>query len=186
MALTKLQPREKKLLILLLIVLIGASIYYLYTFEMQRLTEAKTELNQKFNQFKTKSIMAAEYEKVKSEYQALQQKINNKQERNFLIDGEEVELILDLQENAFAVDLNSVTIRPGNQTVEGNYLKLPISINFKGDYPSILAYFKSLDKLEYSVELENLSFISDVTPQDEYQVRITLVTYLLNQKGGDK
>jgi len=179
--LDKLQPREKKMLLVFLAIAIVGGLYYLYTSQITLLENKLQELDSKELTLKTMSIKIAKNDQLRKEYQNLLNQLNSRQ-NNFLEQGKEPDFLINLNQLSLDTGVKVLSINPGKIVQEDIYIKIPVNISLQGSYKTIIDYLEKIKNLSYLTRLENLRMISANTG-DYLEARMTLVSYSLDSKG---
>jgi len=182
--LDKLQPREKKLLTLLLIVgvLFGLySLYGLYQSYQEKLNSNKARLKKSIISLKAMNAKLAKKNIVENEYNRLLKELNER-ENQFLDQDENNKFLIDLNQIALDTGVKVLGIRPQKTEQEELYIKFPAIVRLQGSYSEIVAYIGQIKQLNYLTRIRDLS-IEMIREGDYLQANIIIVSYALDRKG---
>ena len=84
----------------------------------------------------------------------------------FIIEGEELNFITDLEKIASSYDLEqNLDLQPNKNEINGFYYSLPLEIKIQGGFIEILKYLHDLDKLNYYINLSSITINTDTGGQ---------------------
>jgi len=186
MSLNNLQPREKKLLIISLVLILGVGFYYyLYQPQVKALQQKKKQIKEGIQELKLKKIKLLRKEKVEKSYQLLQQELN-KEKQKFLDLEDKTRLIMDLSDAAIENNLNLISTAPQPIIKEDIYFRIPVRINLSGKYSDIIAFAADIESLSYLTRVKSLNISSKLIPTNEVQAEMKLTSYALDKSSGDQ
>lgn len=186
MAWNDLQPRERKLLVIGLIVIMGVGFYYwVYQPQTQKMVDLKQETEQIIQDLKVKSVRLQRKKELEKKYQLSLKKLNE-EHKKFLKREDKTQLIMDLSDLAEEVNIDLMSTNPGSMVKEDIYLEFPVKVKLEGKYNDIIDFARKIEELNYLVRIKNFNIISDLAPSEKTQVEIELVSYAIDRSSGDQ
>jgi type IV pilus assembly protein PilO len=187
MILDSLKPREKKLLIIALVIVLGFGFYYwVYQPQVNDLTNAESKLEQTVQNLKVKSAMLQRKEELEKKYQLLLDKLESRKEERFLKPGEKTQLIMDLSDIAMEANVNLISTNPKSTVKKDIYIQFPVKIKLRGEYNEIINFIEKVGNLGYLTRIDSFSISSDLVPTEEIQVSMELSSYAIDRSSGDQ
>jgi type IV pilus assembly protein PilO len=148
-------PVKAVLLGVLLVLIIGAGYYFLWSPAFDELDEAKrkeTELRETFLAKKGQAIKLEEYKKqmveIERTFGVLLKQLPDKSQ----MDG----LLTDINQAGLERGLEFELFKPGKETLSGFYAELPIAIKVTGRYDDFGAFATDVSKLSRIVTLNDV------------------------------
>jgi len=182
--LDKLQPREKKLLIVFLIIagLFGLySLYGLYQSYQEKLNSDKARLKKSIISLKAMNAKLAKKNIVEHQYKILLKELNER-ENQFLNRDEKNKFLIDLNQVALNTGVKVLGIQPQKTELEELYIKFPTIVRLQGSYSEIVDYIDQIKQLSYITRIRDLN-IELIREGDYLQANIIIVSYALDRKG---
>lgn len=151
------QPAALKVFILVFAISLVSALYY-FIFHMQ-LSEDIEGAERKHQQLMTQR---AEADQRRQEFVRLSQELVDREpidrrNRRILPESQEIPSFLgDMNRLAELSGLAILRVQPEPETPEPMYVRVPVSMRFRGRYHQFAKYFYSVSQLERAVNLENI------------------------------
>lgn len=169
--------------VLLLIIVVGG-FYFLFSSQTQDINQNRDQLETSMNRLRIMSTRLSKKKILKEEYTVLLEELENRQ-KNFLEQGKESDLLLDLNNLAMKYNVKMLSIEPKKITQEDIYFKVPAEVRLIGAYDQIVNYIEGVKQLDYLTRIEDLNLNVSNNP-DYLEAKITLLGYALDRKGERK
>ncbi|WP_018247713.1 type IV pilus inner membrane component PilO [Orenia marismortui] len=181
MVLNKLQPREKKLLIGFIAVLLIGGFSYFYSWQKKSLNQKELQIDNTLNKVKIESAKLKKSSVLEKKYQILLKKLNAKQ-KDFLEQNQEVDFLLDLNDLALNTNVSLTNMKPGHISQQDIYLEFPVDITLKGAYGNIIKFIEEVKSLKYITRINKFNISSVAGSNNELEAKISLRSYSLDRK----
>ncbi|MCK8816846.1 type 4a pilus biogenesis protein PilO [Natroniella sulfidigena] len=178
----ELTAREKKLLIILVIVSIIAGAYhFFYAPQWEERARLEDELEERLQELELSSFELRRVRLLKEEIKELEGLKDGGVE--FLEVGQRNRLVVDLDEAALAAGMELLSINPASTREEDAYLQYPVNLALVGDYSSLLDFIKELSEFDYLVRANNLEISSPATLSGELNFEVEVLGYAFQGEG---
>lgn len=159
--LLKLPTKEKVALLMLLLLLEGAGLYYgLHRPRMQELKELKTKHEELHKQIDESRRIANNLPRFKAEYEQLKKDLDNALTE--LPNQKEIPSLLTSISNAGkGAGLDFLLFRPKPEVPKDFYAEVPVDVSVSGTFYNVADFFVAVGKLPRIVNINNVSF-SDI------------------------
>ncbi|WP_408956420.1 type 4a pilus biogenesis protein PilO [Natroniella sp. ANB-PHB2] len=182
MELRGLTSREKKLLIILMVVSIVAGTYhFFYAPQWEERARLEVELEEKLHKLELSSFQLRKIRLLREEIKKLEELKEGGVE--FLEVGQRNRLIVDLDEAALVAGMELVSISPANTRKENEYIQYPVNLALVGDYSGLLDFIKELSEFDYLVRANNLEISLASTLSREIIFEIEVIGYAFKEEG---
>lgn len=159
--LLKLPTKEKVALLIVLLLLEGAGLYYgLHRPRMQELEELKTKHEELQKQIDESRRIANNLPRFKAEYEQLKKDLDNALTE--LPNQKEIPSLLTSISNAGkGAGLDFLLFRPKPEVPKDFYAEVPVDVSVSGTFYNVADFFVAVGKLPRIVNINNVSF-SDI------------------------
>jgi len=159
--LLKLPTKEKVALLILLLVLEGAGLYYgLHRPRMQEREELKTKHEELQKQIEESRRIANNLPRFKAEYEQLKKDLDNALTE--LPNQKEIPSLLTSISNAGkGAGLDFLLFRPKPEVPKDFYAEVPVDVSVSGTFYNVADFFVAVGKLPRIVNINNVNF-SDI------------------------
>ncbi|WP_248627417.1 type 4a pilus biogenesis protein PilO [Natroniella acetigena] len=182
MEIRELTTREKKLLIILMVVSIVAGTYhFFYAPQWEERAELEAKLEESLQDLELSSFELRQVRLLREEIEQLEGLQG--EGVKFLEVGERNRVIVDLDEAALAAGAELLSISPAVNREEEEYIQYPINLVLNGDYSNLLDFIKEVSSFDYLVQINNLDISSLAALSRELNFEIEILGYAFKGEG---
>ena len=177
--LLKLPTKQKVALLILLLLLEGAGLYYgLHRPRIEELEELKTRHEELQKQIQENRAIANNLPRFKAEYEQLKKDLDNALTE--LPNQKEIpSLLTSISTAGKGVGLDFLLFRPKPEVPKDFYAEVPVDISVSGTYFNVADFFVAVGKLPRIVNINNVSFsdIKDIGGRTSLRVNCLATTF---------
>ncbi len=184
--LANLSVREKTLLAVVLVILVGGGFYlWLYEPIQAEIRTLENEISIIERNISRARISSRQLPQLREEYQELERELERFQ---ILIPTEEQvsEFLRDLEGLARNLDLKLKTFRPGGMTPRDEYGEVAFRLNLSGRFQNVILFLTALEEFKRIVNIRDISMSgAEGEGRDWVELNINVITYVLfDEEGG--
>jgi type IV pilus assembly protein PilO len=171
--LTKLPTNQKVALLLLILILEGAGLFYgLYYPKMKELKGLRLKLEDLQKQVQENKKIADNLPKYKSEYEQLKKDLENALTE--LPNSKEIpSLLTSITSLGKGAGLDFLAFKPKPEEPKEFYAAVPVDITVAGSFYSVAEFFVAVSKLPRIVNISNVSFSDIKTVDGKTSMKVT-------------
>ncbi|MCP4345268.1 MAG: type 4a pilus biogenesis protein PilO [Desulfobacterales bacterium] len=160
------------------ILLIGASVYFLYMPKHEEIKKLKQQLQTLEAKLRDVKKKAKRLPQLKKEIAEKQKEFN--EAKKSLPESQEIPTLLtSISHSGQDAGLEFLLFQPSNERKVDFYAEIPVSINVMGNYHNVLLFFDKVAKLHRIVNIKNITMKPAPVKKnpDRLNVTCTAVTY---------
>ncbi len=185
MTIDKLEPREKILLAITLILAITFVFHtYIYQPKVEEAESLNEELATQLNDLEREVALLSEKKRLEARYENITEQLEEKSAA-YLDQEEPDDILLTLNQLIVDKNLDLLNMQPGSIIEDDIYNIYPVSLSLEGSYEEILAYVIAIEELDSLIIIEQLEIEAVGDSLIKLAVAIDLEAYLLADESGD-
>lgn len=172
--------RERVLLILGILILLGVGYYfYLYLPQQEKIQVLEQEFVAKKQELEDLKILKVKYQQLADEYAEVQSQWQENLEKCYYQD-ELPQLLKKVELLAGDLDLNILTFVPGMTKKEGSFIIWPLNLEMAGQYKGVVMF---IDHLAREFGLHRITDLKIHTGKEQKLICKLKVEFLLMEEG---